>query len=386
MIFDPRIQRFLVTTINEQSVRGTSLVLEQIGRVAPPEADIDNEKYYDPSLVISMLTPEVKLLSAFKDALVAFESAYVQPQQDNLNSTSLEIKETYLAQELLYVNNWEDARSKLNPTSVMKIAMEWAEEQLRITTSQESKSEFTKQIDKIAEVRKLRNVCQQYEYAEQGRGEDLLVTEPLKHLATTFRDELPHVVSIGAKGAGKTFNYIQLSRFKYWERFLNYIDNTEPELNPEIYIFPYFNHEMLRIMRQLSLTVDKAKEVQFEKWTASRLLPPQAIRRALEPCSKKKVDEAKEEYPAFKAWVEDILPKYSADERKIPFAVEQFEMDQQTVRMLEEMGVIYEDKEKDDTARFYMPEIFREGLGFSGKGARPRILVLKRKALGKGIV
>lgn len=59
-------------------------------------------------------------------------------------------------------------------------------------------------------------------------------------------------------------------------------------------------------------------------------------------------------------------------------------MDQQTVRMLEDMGVIYEDKE--DIARFYMPEIFREGLGFSGKGARTRILVLKRKVLGKGIL
>lgn len=94
----------------------------------------------------------------------------------------------------------------------------------------------------------------------------------------------------------------------------------------------------------------------------------------------------KEEYPSFKTWVEEILPKYPASERKIPFAVEQFEMDQPTVRILEEMGVIYEDKEKDNEARFYMPEIFREGLGFSGKGARPRIVVLKRKVLGKGIL
>ncbi|BBD53579.1 hypothetical protein [Planktothrix agardhii] len=48
--------------------------------------------------------------------------------------------------------------------------------------------------------------------------------------------------------------------------------------------------------------------------------------------------------------------------------------------------MIYEDKEKEDIARFYMPEIFREGLGFSGKGARPRVLALKRKVLGRGII
>ncbi|MHC5830958.1 MAG: ParA family protein, partial [Nostoc sp.] len=61
----------------------------------------------------------------------------------------------------------------------------------------------------------------------------------LKNLATNFRDELPHVVSIGAKGAGKTFNYIQLSRFKYWESFLNRIDNTIQESQLKTHIFPF---------------------------------------------------------------------------------------------------------------------------------------------------
>ncbi len=41
---------------------------------------------------------------------------------------------------------------------------------------------------------------------------------------------------------------------------------------------------------------------------------------------------------------------------------------------------------KEGTERFYMPGIFREGLGFSGTGARPRVLALKRKVLGRGIV
>ncbi len=627
IIFDPRMQRFLVSTINDQSVRGISLVLEQIGRVAPPEASIDNDQYYDPSLVISMLTPELESLPAFENALVGFQSAYIQPEEDNLYSIRLEIKQTYFTQELLYVNNWEEARSKISPTSVMKVAKEWAEGQLLSTQNQELPSKLTEEPNLLTEVRRLRDLCQRYEYAEEGQGEDLLVTEPLKNLATNFRDELPRVVSIGAKGAGKTFNYIQLSRSKYWEIFLNRIDKTEQESDTRTYIFPLLQSRKLgdnaksvinqargavltalggdvpeflpsqhegRIQRSISAqswsepewtefwiseiakaigissdadcatslssinrelkdkglrivflfdgledifpniassnqekialkalidalpnqlseirqsnlgiviflrrdflrhtitqnlkqfenlyrsydlswdydsflrlvfwicsqskvigaeqadiyslsqenlteqleqlwgkklgsdkskeaytaswifaaltdfngrlqardivrllyhaadrTVDNAKELQFEKWSNSRLLPPQAIRRALKPCSEDKVKEAKEEYPAFKTWVEDILPKYLPAERRIPFAVEQFEMDQQTVRMLEEMGVIYEDKEKDDEARFYMPEIFREGLGFSGKGARPRIVVLKRKVLGKGIV
>jgi hypothetical protein len=507
----------------------------------------------------------------------------------------------------------------------MKIASEWASEKLLSASRDEVISNATEKPEKIVAVRQLRDVCQRYEYAEAGQGEDLLVTEPLKNLATTFRDDLPRVVSIGAKGAGKTFNYIQLSRFQYWERFLNHIDNTQNKSEIKTHIFPLLqsgklgeqakdvinqarnavikvlgddipdflaseyedrikiaisrenwnepewtkfwineiarsigmnpdetdfnissiNHKLrdkaLRLiflfdgledifpdiasnkMEQTALralieglpkklseirqahlgviiflrrdflrhaitqnlkqfenlyrsfdlswdqdsflrlvfwicrqakileedngdkaeiesltrenlkqqleklwgkklgtkeaytdswvfaaltdftgrlqardivrflyhtadiTINRPTEVQFEKWSTDRLLPPKAIRGALKPCSEKKVEEAKEEYPAFKTWVEDTLPKSA--ERKIPFAVEEFGMDQSTLTMLEAMGVIYEDKEKEDAERFYMPEIFREGLGFSlRQKSRPRVLVLKRKALGRGII
>ena len=140
------------------------------------------------------------------------------------------------------------------------------------------------------------------------------------------------------------------------------------------------------IYQAAKITVDRSQEVQSEKWFTSRLLPPQAIRRALKPCSEEKVKEAKEEYPAFRIWVEDKIPTYKPDDQKIPFALERLDINTNTVQILELMGVIYEDKEKDEQERYYMPEIFREGLGFSGKVARPRIIALKRKILGRGII
>lgn len=625
IIFDPRIQRFLVTTINDQSIQGTSLVLKQIGKVAPLEAEVKDKKYYDPSIVISMLKEEFKKLPAFNNALFELISAYVQSEEDKLDEPRLEIKEAYFVEELLYVNDWEDARSKLNRTSisVMKIAQEWAEGELITTSTEESSLSLREETDRLTEVNRLRDLSQRYEYAENGEGEDLLVTEPLKNLATNYKEQLPCVVSIGAKGAGKTFNYVQLSRFKYWESFLDKIDNISTSSESQTYIFPLLqtgnlldkaknvtnearnnvrkalsenlpefspdgfktkiqkalsninwaepewtefwineisiaigingqngnvnnlsiiNRELkkknLRIIflfdglenifpeisyqpqqeralraliqnvpGQLSeirqsnigliiflrrdflrytikqdlkqfenlyrpydlswdqesflrlvywicskaqlidanqniigslskkniieelqklwgkkigadnsneaythswifaaltdfnnrlqardvvrllyhaadITIENYQESQFVKWFANRLLPPQAIRRAIEPCSRKKVDEAKEEYPTFGKWVDETLYQFTPEQKKIPFAVEELGMDQPTVRMLEEMGVIYEDTGKQDTARFYMPEIFREGLGFSlARGARPRVMVLKRKAL-----
>jgi hypothetical protein len=104
------------------------------------------------------------------------------------------------------------------------------------------------------------------------------------------------------------------------------------------------------------------------------------------------VNEVKEEYPQFKTWVEKIENEkieneYSQEQKRVPFTLDTLDLDQVTVRMLEDIGVIYEDRGKDDISRYYMPEIFRTGLGFTlEKGARPRVLVLKRKALGTDVL
>lgn len=629
LIFDPRIQRIFVTTATEQSVAGLSLVLEQISRVAPSDIDVDSGNYYDPSVIVTFLTPELKSLPMFENALVKFRTSYVQStrsDEDSIYSKRLEIKETDFAQELLYVNSWEEARLKLSPTSVMRVAKEWAESRLK-SSIQANKSEPVSNKDAgdlLEEVRRFRDICQQYEFAESGEGEGLLVTEPLKNLATNFQEELPRVVSIGAKGAGKTFIYVQLSRFQYWEKFVKLALRRDDETELRTHIFPllqsstlrdaaenvirearnkvrvilgesvpeflpsecqdrirrellketsnelewtefwineisralgilgtnsittlsdinnFLKNERIRIIflfdgledifaeapsnlqqqialralinlpkrlseiRQSNLgliillrrdflryaitqniaqfeslyrsydlswdvdsflklvywvcsqakvieaieaeiddlsreefvskleklwgeklggvneaytaswvfaaltdfkgrlqardivrllyhaadiTVERPKEIQFERWSANRLLPPQSIRRALEPCSEKKVKEAKEEYPEFRKWVDKIETEYNQDQKHIPFTLEDLNLDQATVRMLEDMGVIYEDRGKDDVARYYMPEIFRTGLKFVlEKGARPRVLVLKRKALGIGVL
>lgn len=625
IIFDPRIQRFFVTTATEQSTAGLSLVLEQISRIAPSEMDSSSGKFYDPSIIISFLTQELKKLPAFDNSLEKFNTVYSPIEQsghDNLYTGRLEIKETYFAQELLYVNTWEEARLKLAQTSVMRVAREWAVSQVRAHSQVAGSANITQNASAdLEEVRKFRAICEQYEFAESGQGKSLLVTESLKNLAVTFRNDLPRVVSIGAKGAGKTFTYVQLSRLKNWETFLSLASKDMSGFEHRTHIFPLLQSSTLRDaaeeivsearsstkkafsdsipdffhsefqdsirsflespysdselewtkfwIRELSksvglqdeesmslqylnsylkeknirliflfdgledifteianssqqqtalrsliglpkrlneirqsnfgliillrrdflrysitqnlaqfeslyksydlswdadsflklvywvcsqavvieadetqledlsreqlklnleklwgkklgndtsneaytanwiyaaltdfkgrlqardivrllyhaanITIENSREVQFDRWSSSRLLPPQSIRRAIEPCSTGKVKEVKEEYPEFRKWV-DKVEEYTQEQKRVPFTLDALDLDQATIRMLEDIGVIYEDRGKDDVSCYYMPEIFRAGLKFTPqKGARPRVLVLKRKALG----
>lgn len=633
LIFDPRVQRFFVTTASTQSVSGLELVLKQVSRIAPPQEDIENNKYFDPTVIISFLTPEMKKLSEFDDILVKLRTAYIQDTFLDDSSTRLEIKETDFLQDLLYINNWEDARLKLSTTSeIARFAKEWAVSQLsKSVQTNDSNNDSSIEVDsttidsnpfseRLEQVRIFRDVCQLYEFAEEGTGKNLLITETLKNLATNFRTDLPRIVSIGEKGSGKTFIYVQLSRLEYWEEFLRIA--LKEEFESKTYIFPflqsknlktkaqeivdkarnnvraalniniefyrsayedrikdslnnnlnelewthfwiteiarclgmpieetskrsiqeintYLKEKKIRIVllfdgledifqnassndnqkvalralinlpndrlseiRQANLgvivllrrdflryaiaqntgqfeslyrpyalswdvdsflklvywiciqgglisaaenkvdnlgreglvkeleqlwgeklgdsqseartaswvfaalsdfkgrlqardivrllfhaaekTKSSSKEMKFDRWASSRFLPPQSIRNALTPCSEKKVSEAKEEYPDFKSWV-DKVDDYPQDQKRIPFQAQNLNLEPSTIRVLEEMGVIFEDRDKDDVARYFIPEIFRAGLKFTlPSGARPRVLALKRKALGIG--
>ncbi len=642
LIFDPRVQRFFVTTASAQSVAGLELVLKQVNRVRISSEDISSGRYFDPTVIVSFLTPEMKRLPEFDDILVKFRTAYTQDtylDDSNIYSTGLDIKETDFLQELLYINNWEDARLKLSTTSeIFQFAKEWATFQLNSSSQLDISDDLSVEVNAISrspsseclnQVRMFRDVCKQYEFAEEGTGEGLLITETLKNLAANFQLDLPRIVSIGDKGSGKTFIYVQLSRLKYWEEFLStalkkeiapktyifpflqsknlqdnaqniitnardearlslnvnsefiysaYIDRIQQSLNnnltelqwthfwireiarslgmlveeiPEISIQDiniYLKEKQIRIVllfdgledifqnassndnqkvalralinlpndrlseirqanigliillrrdflryaitqnvgqfesfyrpyalswdvdsflklvywvciqggvigtpedkkekedaldslgreelvKQLeklwgeklgsgrseartaswvfaalsdfkgrlqardivrllfyaaNITVNSSEEIQFDKWASSRLLSPQAIRNALTPCSVEKVREATEEYPDFKSWV-DKVDNYPQERKRIPFQSQDLQdlgLEPSTIRMLEDMGVIFEDRDKDDVARYYIPEIFRTGLKFNlPSGARPRVLVLKRKALGIG--
>jgi cellulose biosynthesis protein BcsQ len=622
ILFDPRVHRFFITPASEQSVSGISLVLDQLSHITPSDADIESGIYYDPSVIISLLTPELRQLSMFEETLERFINSYnkATPESGELFSRRiLQIQETDFAQELMHINGWGEARTKIPGTSISRIAKEWASSRFH------SGDEPSQNIE-LGDVVRLKDICQKYEFAESGKGEDLLVTESLRNLATSFRDILPQAVSIGSKGAGKTFTYLQITRSGSWENFVGRVlENFSGELEdstPKSYVFPMLQSKNLeddanavvsqardlvcqvlgaevkfvysecsdRILANLSgqmltelewyqfwinefakaiyseplnngthslssidlslknrnlkfvflfdgledifqdvssspqhqnalralldiprrlqeirhaslgivillrrdflrytfkhniaqfenlyskydlfwnvdsflrlalwicakaevinaqisevdtlsseqlverleslwgkklgsetsneaytqnwifaaltdfkgrlqardivrflyhaalITINQSKDVQFGRWSANRLIPPQAIRRALEPCSAKKVEEMGEEYPEFKNWA-DFVRELPKEQRNIPFTMEELQLEASTIRTLEEIGVIYEDVEKkDETAKFYMPEIFRTGLQFTLKaGSRPRVLVLKRKALG----
>ena len=104
-----------------------------------------------------------------------------------------------------------------------------------------------------------------------------------------------------------------------------------------------------------------------------RVLAPKAIRDAILPCSKEKIDEIKQEIPRLAAIFRKLQDSV---ELRIPFDAVSSGLTVDEIRFLETVGALVEVK-----GEYFMPEIFRLGLGFQlSEGKRPRVLGLARRS------
>lgn len=240
LLFDPRLQRIIFSTPSVQSLEGTYLVLSQLRKLAPP---LNREDLNDPVIILTFLTPEMsgsehikllqeKLLGLYPD---------LDPN-DEVNPPRLRIDETGFAQELLVISSLTDAIKRLDGTDVAKKAKELIEEWFPVSVAVKSESmPIPIPENRIA----LAEFAKSVEYAESGKGERFLTTTQLRALAQKFEEEPPNAIIMGAKGAGKTYTYLQLVRQKLWTRFVAHT-LKKPGKNEWGYIWPLLQPKNLQ--------------------------------------------------------------------------------------------------------------------------------------------
>ncbi len=118
---------------------------------------------------------------------------------------------------------------------------------------------------------------------------------------------------------------------------------------------------------------EAAKASQGDSYWKDRILIPAAMRSAVEQCSRAKIDEIGQENPEVMEVFNKLL-NLSDEARRVPFVRDEVQLTSEETKTLEDNGAILREGEQ-----YYMPEIFRLGLGFTlERGARPRVLTLAR--------
>lgn len=240
ILFDTRVEHFFVTTVAHQSVLGMASILEHVGR-SQYGVKKDIESLTKPSVVLSLLTPTLRKLSDYTLAIERLNGAYLGSNGTSIDdpeeiSPSIDWVEAEFESSLMSINSVPQAIELLTKSPLYENAKKWAE----IRTQAEDLKVDEEEVERVnlkADIAALYQVCEGFQFAEKSTSTEMLVTDPLRNLAKHYSNELPNIVSVGAKGAGKTFTFLQLCRTKTWEQFLTKINIGTPQVS-ECHIFP----------------------------------------------------------------------------------------------------------------------------------------------------
>lgn len=221
LLFDPRIDHFFVTTVAPQSVKGMTEVLSTLYSYNS-RLNENKQAKARPSVVLSLLTKELRDSSAYDEAIKSLSQAY--PQLDPL-VPQIEWLEANFNNSLMSISSIDEALDRfIAATPLYAEAASWAKAlyavQPRLAIDDKKKPERTEEERKEL-ARELHRICTEAAFAEGNTLGHLLAIEPLMNLGKHFSKELPSALVIGAKGAGKTFTFRQLVQSQSWFGFLS---------------------------------------------------------------------------------------------------------------------------------------------------------------------
>ncbi|ALZ75679.1 ParA family protein [Rheinheimera sp. F8] len=238
ILFDPRVDHFLVSTVAPQSVLGMEEVLRRLyaSNRKLPAAWYEDSR---PTVILSMLTKELKEAGHYEKALKTLNSAY--PAEDPL-TPSVQWLEAEFLSSLMSIGSLREALESLPQSQRLYLsALEWAHSlytQPSVVLERVEVHAGQSDVPRAGTLAaSLRRVCEAAEFAEGRQESSILAIEPLLNLGKHFANELPNVLMIGAKGAGKTFTFRKIVQAASWQTFLEKLGFDRTNIT-EAAIFP----------------------------------------------------------------------------------------------------------------------------------------------------
>ncbi len=315
LLFDPRVERFIVTTLSEQSVQGTEFVLERLAALA---SDSEWRRKFgaqtlDPRVIATFVTEEFRKTPRYKDSLERLNKAYTVDTIEGVNATEgLEIIEGEFSSQMLNLGQWENTLNVIetgNP--LLAEALKWAKNLLSQEDIAPSRPEST---DQDTQAQLLNDLSSRLVYAEKGTTKELLLTAPLRNLAQRHKKDLPKIVSIGAKGAGKTFNYVQLCHRITWNKFLDDAGiNFDQSLSKRLkhtYILPHIGSS--NVEGAAFEAIKKARSTFYSRAKTSPYFTSSAFRKNLKAAKR----ENGTDWELF--WEKELIALHGLDTEQTP--------------------------------------------------------------------
>lgn len=229
ILLDPRVHRVFVTTISDQSVQGTTNLLDHIAHRAP------SRRFTDPVCTVLLtqfqekehsaeVTQAATALMEAARRTVASAHSGVDGENDitavDGDVTSEPLSSRFLAPLLALPRSWSDVCDRIERTTLRSVVSPLADSVRPLELGEPELALAGLGTDPQRTREALAKAARRLTYAETAEvSEDFLPTEALLSLVSTHRTEAPVEVVVGAKGSGKTFTYLWMCRQGTWDSF-----------------------------------------------------------------------------------------------------------------------------------------------------------------------
>ncbi|HBO3409192.1 KGGVGR-motif variant AAA ATPase [Pseudomonas aeruginosa] len=282
ILFDPRVDHFFVSTVAPQSVQGMAEVLRRLyafNRQLPAAQQEDAR----PTIVLSLLTKELRDAEHYELALKALGEAY--PTDDALTPGVQWLEAEFLS-TLMSIGSVREALDSLPQSSrLFASASEWAKalyaEPVPTLPATSTGDASPAASSRHEQAKRLYEVCRDAEFADSGATSAILATEPLLNLGKHYANELPNLLMIGAKGAGKTFTFRQLVGAGTWQHFLNKL-GFDPANTTDAAIFPALWSDNIEDKPDGEIKLVQSRTLDLIQGDKHLLFGASAVRRLIE--------------------------------------------------------------------------------------------------------
>ena len=216
-MFDPRVQKFFVSSTSMQSVKGMRLILNKIYEKSP--ASLRNAK-----MLLTMIPKDMdeNTLQSAEDALLYYIAQAMQEEAEE----DLLFRENYSIRirfddQLIHLGDFYEILDLLKGKDIS--------DKMRdiVTSLFIQQEENILKSDRIEETLEAIYLLASKEITAEGNASsNMLSTGSIREIAKDYSDAIPQMVILGAKGSGKTYVYKQLISKQTWGGFLREINQT----------------------------------------------------------------------------------------------------------------------------------------------------------------
>ncbi|MEU8178832.1 hypothetical protein AB0C14_38710 [Microbispora hainanensis] len=232
ILLDPRVKRIFVTTISDQSLRGTVRLIRELGRRAPTRPETDPTA----AVIITQFREDghrdlaADASAELVDAIASAILPSPQSTEDLTVDSDISLRPIFSPFQdrlLALPASWDAVLNLVRRQQLPDILSPLAEELTPIREIKATESVHLEEVVRIKIVLEnlairrelLRETTSQLVYAETAENTDFLATESLQNLLAAHRTEPPLCVVAGAKGSGKTFTQLQMAFRETWQQY-----------------------------------------------------------------------------------------------------------------------------------------------------------------------